>query len=54
MQGIPFSHEDKLHDGIQELLLLRRRTKGNFALVIAGFRIGLGLSAENLLDGMTN
>ena len=28
---IPFSHEDKIHERIQGSLLLRRRTKVNFA-----------------------
>ena len=29
-RGIPFSHEDKMHEHIQESLLSGRRTKGNF------------------------
>ena len=31
LRAIPFSHEDKIHEHIQESLLLGRRTKGNFA-----------------------
>ena len=30
-RGIPFTHEDKIHELIQESLLLERRTKGNLA-----------------------
>ena len=30
-KGIAFSHEDKIHERIQESLLLGRRTKGNLA-----------------------
>ena len=30
-RGIPFSHEDKIHEHIQESLLLGKRTKGNLA-----------------------
>ena len=36
-RGIPFSHEDKIHEHIQELLLLGRRTKGNFACCFRSF-----------------
>ena len=50
-RGIPFSYEDKIHEDIQESLLLGRGAKGNFALcfhfIFAGFR--KGLSAESLL-----
>ena len=30
-RGIPFSHEDKIHQDIQESFLLGRGTSGNFA-----------------------
>ena len=36
-RGIPFSHEDKVHEQIQESLLLRRRTKGNFSCCFRSF-----------------
>ena len=36
-RGIPFSHEDKIHEHIQESLLLRRRTKGNFSCCFRSF-----------------
>ena len=35
--GIPFSHEDKIHEHIQESLLLGRRTKGNLAWCFHSF-----------------
>ena len=37
LRGIPFSHEDKIHELIQESLLLGRRTKGNFACCFRSF-----------------
>ena len=36
-RGIPFSHENKIHEHIQESLLLGRRKKGNFACFFARF-----------------
>ena len=36
-RGISFSHEDKIHEHIQESLLLGRRTKGNFACYFRSF-----------------
>ena len=36
-RGIPFSHEDKIHEHIKESLLLGRRTKGNFACCFRPF-----------------
>ena len=58
-RGIPFSHEDKIHEHILESLIARKENKGTFcllfSLVFASF--GKGLSAENLLfsrEGMTN
>ena len=36
-RGIPFSHEDKIHEHTQESFLLRRRTKGNFACCFCSF-----------------
>ena len=36
-RGIPFSHQDKIHEHIQELLLLGRRTKGNLAWCFHSF-----------------
>ena len=36
-KGIPFSHEDKIHENIQESLLLGRRTKGKLALCFHSF-----------------
>ena len=35
--GIPFSHEGKIHEQIQEPLLLGNRTKGNLALCFHSF-----------------
>ena len=35
--GIPFSHEDKVHEHIQKSLLLEGRTKGNFACCFCSF-----------------
>ena len=49
-RGIPFFHEDKIHEHIQESLLQGRRKKKFcllFSLIFAGFR--KGLSAENRL-----
>ena len=37
VKGIPFSHEDKIHEHIQESLLLERRTKGILLAVFARF-----------------
>ena len=34
---IPFSHEDKIHEHIQESLLLGRRTKENLARCLPSF-----------------
>ena len=31
LRGNPFSHEDKIHEHVQESSLLGRKTKGNFA-----------------------
>ena len=36
-RGIPFSHEDNIHEHIQESLLLGRRTKGNLLAVFTRF-----------------
>ena len=36
-RGIPFSHEDKIHEHIQESLLVGRRAKGNFAQCFCRF-----------------
>ena len=36
-RGIPFSHEDKIHEHIQESFLLGRRAKGNFACCFRSF-----------------
>ena len=36
-RGIPFSHEDKIHEHIQESLLLGRRTKGILAWCFLSF-----------------
>ena len=36
-RGIPFSHKDKVHEHIQESLLLGRRTNGNFACFFRSF-----------------
>ena len=30
-RGTPFSHEDKIHENIQDSLLMGRRTKGNLS-----------------------
>ena len=35
--GFPFSHEDNLHEQIEESLLLGRRTKGNLAWCFHSF-----------------
>ena len=58
-RGIPFSHEDKIHEHIKESLLPGRRRKGLFfllfSLIFAGFQ--KGLSVENLMiqwEGMTD
>ena len=36
-KGIAFSHEDKIHEHIQESLLLGRRTKGSLAWCFHSF-----------------
>ena len=36
-KGIPFSHEDKIHENAQEPLLLGRRTKGNLTWCFHSF-----------------
>ena len=36
-RAIPFSHEDKIHEHVQESLLLGRRTKGNLAWCFHSF-----------------
>ena len=35
--GIPFFHEDKIHEHNQKSLLLGKRTKGNFACCFRSF-----------------
>ena len=37
VKGIPFSHEDKIHEHVQESLLLGRRTGENFACCCRSF-----------------
>ena len=59
-KGIPFSHEDKIHEQAHPgVIIARKENKGKFcllfSLVLAGFR--KGLSAENLLfrrEGMSD
>ena len=36
-RGIPFSYEDKIHEHIQESLLLGKKTKGNLARCFHSF-----------------
>ena len=49
-RGIPFSHEDKIHEHIQESLLLGRRTTGNF---LCGFRSFLQVFERGFLQNIS-